>query len=673
MFELDEGGVVVGGGGDLAAAGGEEGGAGFELVADVVAAGGEAGVDGGEPGGGGGDELVAGGLVGEAGVAEFLIQREQRGADGVEGGLAVGDGAVALGAGFGGGGVAGGAVGEGVAEADDEAEVIRGLDAAEAGGPADVAAGGFAAGETFLGLAPAGERGEAGLGGRGGEAGDERVVGGGGGERGEIGEGEGEVRGGRAPEGSEGVAGGEQEVLGVFALEGGLGEGEAAAGDFRREGDVGADVGGDGDGGAAGEVGGVAGGGQFRLGGDDPDEAARGFGVEFAAAFGPGEVLGVVTCGGGGGAGRAAVGLLEGAAELQRGFEAAGGAQFAGAERVFELEGNLGRRTGGRLGGAGGGEAGLGVARAEEGVAGFDAREGVGEGERGRGRGHEGLGGERREQQKKDDGKFHGRAETTQDGREAAGAQAGGEGRTHGGSGAAQRVTRAASRSDEGGRSARRRGRPRVELPRSPEFAGSVGALGAHAIDGRLDRLGQPGEHTEHGGAHEFGEGKRGVGRTVEGVAVIVRARPVRTGRGVVVVKDEREGEAGGFEIAVQGRGQPKGQEGEGEEAAQTMHGREEGVWRRGCQFAGAGPTQRPHRSFWPRAVAPGRAVRSGRGSTRHATTGDPPPAERTDHLGRCWQESELRRRRVSEAAPRKAQRGPPRGRAAGKAVGNAA
>ena len=50
------------------------------------AAGGEAGVEGGEPRSGDGDEFIAGGSVGGACVPEFLIQREERGADGVEGG-----------------------------------------------------------------------------------------------------------------------------------------------------------------------------------------------------------------------------------------------------------------------------------------------------------------------------------------------------------------------------------------------------------------------------------------------------------------------------------------------------------------------------------------------------------------------------------------------------------
>ena len=224
MFHLDESGVVFGGGLDLAAAGGEEGGAGFELVAGVVAAGGEAGVDGGEPGGGGGDEFVARGVVGEAGMAEFLIQREECGADGVEGGLAVGDGAVALGARLGGGGLAARAVGQRVAEAEDEAEIIGGLDAAEAGGLTRFAASGFAAGEALLGVAPTGEGGVAGCGGRGVEADDERLVGCGGGERGEVRDGVGKIRRGCAPERSEGVTGREQEVFGVFAIEGGLGE-----------------------------------------------------------------------------------------------------------------------------------------------------------------------------------------------------------------------------------------------------------------------------------------------------------------------------------------------------------------------------------------------------------------------------------------------------------------
>ena len=95
---------------------------------------------------------------------------------------------------------------------------------------------------------------------------------------------------------------------------------------------------------------------------------------------------------------------------------------------------------------------------------------------------------------------------------------------------------------------------------------------------------------------------------------------------------------------------------------------------RRSAARGAAGPPRMAHREkFRPHSFSPGWAVRSGRGSTRHATTGDAPPAERPAHLGRCWPESELRRRCVSVAAPRKAQRGPRRGRAAGKAVGNAA
>ena len=66
----------------------------------MVAACGEAGVEGGEPRSGDGDEFIAGGSVRGACVPEFLIQREERGADGVEGGLAFRDGAVALGPGF---------------------------------------------------------------------------------------------------------------------------------------------------------------------------------------------------------------------------------------------------------------------------------------------------------------------------------------------------------------------------------------------------------------------------------------------------------------------------------------------------------------------------------------------------------------------------------------------
>ena len=329
--------MVFGGGLDLAAAGGEESGAGFELVAGMIAAGGETSVDSVEPRGGGGDEFVARGVVGEAGVAEFLMQREERGADGVEGRLAVGRGAVAFGAGLGSGGFTAGTIGERVAEAEDEAEIISGLDAAEAGRPTRFAAGGVAAGEAFLGFAPAGERSVAGLRRRGGEAGEEGLVRCGCGERGEIGERGVEVGWGGAPKGGEGLAGREEKVLGVFAFESGVGEGEARARGFGRKRDVGAGLGGDGVGRGLGELGEFPGGGEFGLSGDDADEAARRFSVEFAAAFLPSEALGLVAGGGDGGAGCTAVGEVERTAELEGGFEATSGAECAGAESVFEL------------------------------------------------------------------------------------------------------------------------------------------------------------------------------------------------------------------------------------------------------------------------------------------------------------------------------------------------
>ena len=112
--------------------------------------------------------------------------------------------------------------------------------------------------------------------------------------------------------------------------------------------------------------------------------------MEFAAAFRPRELLGVVARGGDGVAGGTAVGEVDGPAELEGGFEAAGGAEFAGAKGVFKLERNLRGGARGGLGRASGGEAGFGVARAQERVAGFDAGEGVGERERALG------GGERR-------------------------------------------------------------------------------------------------------------------------------------------------------------------------------------------------------------------------------------------------------------------------------------
>ena len=59
-----------------------------------------------------------------------------------------------------------------------------------------------------------------------------------------------------------------------------------------------------------------------------------------------------------------------------------------------------------------------------------------------------------------------------------------------------------------------------------------------------------------------------------------------------------------------------------------------------------ARPAARAHLGFLQRSVSPGWAVRSARGSTSPATTGDPPPAERPAHLGRCLQESEMRPRR---------------------------
>ena len=49
------------------------------------------------------------------------------------------------------------------------------------------------------------------------------------------------------------------------------------------------------------------------------------------------------------------------------------------------------------------------------------------------------------------------------------------------------------------------------------------------------------------------------------------------------------------------------------------------------------------HLSFLPCSVSLGWAVRSARGSTSHATTCDPPPAERPAHLGWRWPESEMR------------------------------
>ena len=128
------------------------------------------------------------------------MQGKERGAGGVVGGLALGGGAVALGAGFGGARFAGGPIGEGVAEADDEAEIIGGLDAADAGGPAGLAPGGLGASEAFLSVAPAGERGVAGLGRRAREAGDERLVRCDGWERGKIGQGGGEIGNGGTPE-----------------------------------------------------------------------------------------------------------------------------------------------------------------------------------------------------------------------------------------------------------------------------------------------------------------------------------------------------------------------------------------------------------------------------------------------------------------------------------------
>ena len=48
-------------------------------------------------------------------------------------------------------------------------------------------------------------------------------------------------------------------------------------------------------------------------------------------------------------------------------------------------------------------------------------------------------------------------------------------------------------------------------------------------------------------------------------------------GRVEVVNAVKEIGEAGGFERAVQGRRQPKGDQGEGENAAQTLHGTKRG------------------------------------------------------------------------------------------------
>ena len=177
------------------------------------------------------------------------------------------------------------------------------------------------------------------------------------------------------------MADGRELVLGVFGREVGFRQRQPGAGE----------VGGRGHGlrgaglqvvhGLPGELGLVPRGGEHGLLADDTNEAAGGLSQQRAAVFLPGEPVGFSERGGRIPTGAAASGPVERTAELQRRFQAPGGAEFAGAEGVFELEGDFRRRPGARGILPGLGQRGAEFTGAKPRVAGLDAGEGLAEGE----------------------------------------------------------------------------------------------------------------------------------------------------------------------------------------------------------------------------------------------------------------------------------------------------
>ena len=132
-----------------------------------------------------------------------------------------------------------------------------------------------------------------------------------------------------------------------------------------------------------------------------------------------------------------------------------------------------------------------------------------------------------------------------------------------------ERAARWASALNRSGRSACRRSGARGELPTSTQLAGHIGALGAHAIDREFGWDRQESDQEKRGLADEFRDRRGFNGRIfqrVTGIGVGLSAVVVRCGRRVtvavvvgVVVANESDLQAGGFQVAVQRRRQPEG------------------------------------------------------------------------------------------------------------------
>ncbi len=146
-----------------------------------------------------------------------------------------------------------------------------------------------------------------------------------------------------------------------------------------------------------------------------------------------------------------------------------------------------------------------------------------------------------------------------------------------------ERAARWASALNRSGRSACQRSGARGELPTSTQLTGHIGALRAHAIDREFGWDRQESDQEKRGLADEFRDRRGFNGRIfqrVAGIGVGLSAVVVRCGRRVtmavtivVVVAHKGDFESGGLEGAVQSRGQPKGQERDGNEAAEERHG----------------------------------------------------------------------------------------------------
>lgn len=132
-------------------------------------------------------------------------------------------------------------------------------------------------------------------------------------------------------------------------------------------------------------------------------------------------------------------------------------------------------------------------------------------------------------------------------------------------------------------RSARRQGGARGEVPRAGHFGRGLDAVGQAArrrsqseCRGRSGKKKETGaERVERGGRDECGVRDEAEGGAFDHFARIASGgvRAVEIGGRVMVDEAVKEfAEAGGFEVAVQRRGQPEGGEGERENAAEAIH-----------------------------------------------------------------------------------------------------